>query len=551
MQGKTTAEGEKRKSHSLYEPTESMLASQREFDRRKNEIRPEDDPFWEQRGGKGARHLQRYDTLPEKAPRALKDCIDTITPLPNNSRLLTPTQATIFASYHKDEAPKSKQITALSSNSHLLTPTKASSLAEYHHPPSPREKPLTPRSNSGEVAAASHPYSPPAECRLFELTTNRKCAAYEKKIIDTDPRENGWRSLVTPVDPRSPLPAPREIVHHDNPYKEVKSKLFSPTIASVRQQWQAQAEGGEGDLDLDGVSLNGHGEDQHSVSVSPEKASRSHQKRFSQIHSRLHEPTAAHIASQWCNRPPSPAESTSGHRRQSAPGARADSVPAVQAKTTQAQLLNRRAKYVPPDDGDIAKRPSPATRGTQRSKSVPVLGRIYISPRPPPVTERKFSLRTPRVTQPAAEPAQSPYIALVNDAAPTPVVSRGRDSRPEPSTTVEQSGSEDRERESRLSRLFPEVTRAIETLQEETNPSLQDVSSHRHLSLGGDDRDEELLRRPQGDCEAEETAVEEIGRGGGVESTEGLPVDGKGEPARGADAETTEREDTEEVALVE
>jgi hypothetical protein len=539
------AEGEnseKRKPHNLYEPTESMVASQREFDRRRSEIRPEDDPFWEQRGGKCAKHLQRYDTLPEKPPKSLKDCVEMITPLPNNSRLLTPTQATIFASYHKEEAPKGKHITALPTNSHLLTPTKASSLGEYHPPAPPREKQSTPRSNSGEVSAASQTYSPPINSRLLELTTNRKCAVYEKKIIDADPREDGWKSLVAPLDPRSPLPSPREVVPHENPYKEVKSKLFNQTIASMQQQWHAQS---VVDEDFNGQSLNGQEEDQRSsVSVSHERASRRHQNRFSQIHSRLHEPTAAHIASQWRNRPPSPATSVSvtGSRRQSAPGSgAAECVPAVQAKTTQAQLLYQRAKYVPPDDGDIAKRAPPGgTRaGQQRSRSVPVLGRIYAPPRPPPVTERKrTSWRSPPASH-NVEPAQSPYAALVNDTAHTPVVRRaGRGSE---ELEPEESESEDRERESRLSRLFPEVTRAIETLPEETNPILRSLSSESHP------REEEGVSAARPQREGETTGK------GSVELNQQLKGQEQPVMVAVADGQTTELDDRdrEGVAAVE
>lgn len=114
-----------KKNKTLHDPTESMLASQREFERRKNEIKPEDDPFWEKRGGKCSKIFIKFNDLPEKPQKSLKECVEQILPLPNNSRLLTPTQATLLLVYHKENIIKEKHITNLPNNSHLLTPTRS------------------------------------------------------------------------------------------------------------------------------------------------------------------------------------------------------------------------------------------------------------------------------------------------------------------------------------------------------------------------------------------------------------------------------------------
>lgn len=514
---------EKRKPKSLYEPTESMLAAQREFERSRKEIRPEDDPFWEKRGGKCGKSHLKHEEVPERSPKTLRESAEMVQPLPTDSRLLTPTQATIFASYHKEETPKEKHIAALPPNSHLLTPTKASSLGEYHPPPK-----SSPRSNSSDTApvtssSSSQIYSPPPNSRLLELTTNRKCAIYEKKIIDTDPREDGWRSIITPGDSKSPLPAPPE-VHHDNPYKNVKSKLHNPTVASVHQKWCDPRSSSEDAELFDSVvdsQIYGGRSGSESVPTSPRSAR--NQKRFSQIHSRLFEPTAAHLASQWCNRPNSPPVVTATvNRRHSARNT--DTVPAVQAKTTHAQLHKQRAKYVRPDDGDLAKGKRAPAAESKRSKSVPVYGRIYIPP-PPPVTERRSSWKPSSHVDHFGEPS-SPFATLVNDTQ-TPLANRrtgvealalqlNGTGNTDPEMMVADTESsfhpdqdEDHAKESRLSRLFPEVTEACEVIKEEINPLVPPTQEQNDEPTL---QQEQLDGNPDGRFEDREKVVYEIER---------------------------------------
>lgn len=483
---------EKRKPKSLHEPTESMLASQREFERRKHEIKPEDDPFWEKRGGRNGKLIIKKEELPKKSPKSLAETVELLTPLPLNSRLLTPTQATIFGLYHKEEPPKEKHISALPATSHLLTPTKASSLGEYHPTPSPKEKPLTPRSHSGDVSSHSHQkYTPPPDSRLFDLTASCKNAKYEKKIIDTDPREDGWKSIIAPARPRSPLPVPPEIPqHHNNPYKNVKSKLFNPTIASVRQKWCDPHEGGEV-IDGEGISTqdDDHREPQAASEAPHEPSASSHNHhRFSHIPSRLLEPTAAHISSQWCNRPTSP---TLERKKSNSP--QTVHIPAVQAKSTQAQLHSQRSKYVAPDHGDIAKKKA----STRRSQSVPTLGRIY-NPPPPPVTERRSSLRSPR--SPASGEVASPYSNLVCDVE-TPFLNRARDDADDHSNLHENI-----DKESRLSKLFPD---AAEATGDGTNPFFDATESC--------DDDDKKIQSPEIISDHELVAHEDIPQNADVE----------------------------------
>eukprot|EP00392_Amoebophrya_sp_AT5.2_P019600 g20515.t1 len=95
-------------------------------EKRKGEIKPEDDPFWEKRGGKGGDTMPRYEEVPARPPKPIKEALKTLQPVDKSSHFLATTKAAASATYHKVEPKKELKVAPLSPTSHLLTPTRAS-----------------------------------------------------------------------------------------------------------------------------------------------------------------------------------------------------------------------------------------------------------------------------------------------------------------------------------------------------------------------------------------------------------------------------------------
>jgi hypothetical protein len=408
----------KRRPKSLYEPTENMLASKRELEQRKQQIKPEDDPFWEKRGGKGERLYPKYpDVTVDK--RLQRDHHGNVIPLSSSSKLLTPTRASICGSYHKDrQSHASKQISPLPDSSHLLTPTKASSLGEYH-PSSSLSPPKSLSSNS-----QASPIAQGHSTTLLELTANRRASAWEKKPEpEVDPREEGWKNiLLEPKNPGFREVSPVPVAHHSELYKDVKSRLYSPTIASSHQMWihfhENHGEGGMRDdlmLDEDGIEVStsnlwlDEGSDHHSQEKEHVYREGEYQPyysyaqtRYANICSRLHDPTAATKAAMWSNRMPSPPPRRRSSEQINGP-------PQVEAKMTTAQQHNRREKFTRFDSKDLGgKEKRQETRaGTgarakgSRSESAPVFGRIYVPVYTPIASRAQLTQRFPRSVSPS------------------------------------------------------------------------------------------------------------------------------------------------------
>jgi hypothetical protein len=403
----------KRRPKSLYEPTENMLASRRELEQRKQQIKPEDDPFWEKRGGKGERLYPKYpDVTVEK--RQQRDHHGNIIPLPSSSKLLTPTKAFIRGSYHKEQDHTSKQISPLPVSSHLLTPTKASSLGEYHTATS-----LTPPKS----AVSNSPVTQGHSATLLELTANRRASMWEKKPEpEVDPREEGWKNIL--LDRRNTgfrevTPVP--VAHHSELYKDVKSRLYSPTIASSHQMWIHFHHGEEGStrddlmLDEDGIEIStsnlwldegsDHHSEEHVYREGEYQPYESYaQARYANICSRLHEPTTATKAAMWANRMPSPPP-----RRRSSD--QISGAPQVEGKTTTAQQYNRREKFTRFDSKDLGKERATGAAGERRaagskgkmprSESAPVFGRVYVPVYTPIASRAQLVQRFPRSISPS------------------------------------------------------------------------------------------------------------------------------------------------------
>jgi hypothetical protein len=424
MEGDNEAlEGRRRKPKSLLEPTENMLAAKRELETRKNQIKPEDDPFWEKRGGKGERLYPKYSEVTEKP---LKDNHGNVLPLSPSSRLLVPTKAAIRGTYHKEEdATHSRNICPLPTSSHLLTPTKASSMGEYHTSPA---SPSSIRGASASVSASASQPSQPALAMhsptLLELTANRRASAWEKKPEpEMDPREEGWKNiLLGRKNPGFREVAPVPVARHNEHYKDVKSKLYNPTIASAHQMWVHSASGGgELILDEDGVErdmshlLLDEGSDHHSAEDQMPRGdshvSLSHSK-YANICSRLYDSTTATKAAMWSNRVASPPP-----RRQSL----TSRPPEVEAKMTKAQLYGKREKFVRVDSKDlqeIEKTHRPRHRHSagdlqSRSASAPIFGRIFVPVYTPIATRAQLMQRFPRSLSPSPRRASGPPVTHV------------------------------------------------------------------------------------------------------------------------------------------
>lgn len=392
----SSSKAKRRKSKTLCEPTESMLAGLKELEKRKGEIKPEDDPFWEKRGGKGCDLLPKYKEVPHKAPRPINETLELLKPLEKSSRLLTTTKATINGAYHKDEVKKELHVTPLPQSSHLLTPTKAS-IAAVFTPPVTEEPPKSPVRSTSPFRENS---------RLSDLTAARRASAREKadNSRGVDNRELGWNEYFARSGQRkhsvpSAAPSPSSASNEGTPtastpdsankqprtgpYKNVKSKLHNPTVASVRQMWVAEAPGGE-------VNEEVRMDPAAKAAADEEEIRRRSHSPYAYVNSRLLEPTASVRSSMWSNRPNSPQQ-----QRQSLSPRRDDvTPPSVEGKATKAQLFNQRQKYVkhdPKDVGAISKvnpKKNAIDQGSPPYNTKP--GRIYS---PVPGMIRKLSSR--------------------------------------------------------------------------------------------------------------------------------------------------------------
>jgi hypothetical protein len=411
----------RRRPKSLMEPTANMLASQRELEKRKNEIKPKDDPFWEKRGGKGARFYPKYDNI-EKSSKLVQ--LDQVTPLPQDSRLLTPTRAAVFGTYHKETPKKDKSISPLPVTSHLLTPTKASTRAEYHSQ-IPPDQPVAKSQPRDKSPPRENPSDQPSTSTLHDLTVNRKSAQWEKKEISVDPREHGWTNILIHPTKKSPTrnidfldmnPLPPPVDPATNPYKKVLSKLYEPTVASVACMWTGDADTGDEQTSLyvddSGIERDTPGEtntnngvheargrrasrgSRGSPSPSPEK--RPVNKKYALICSRLMDTTVAIEASSWVNR-----DQGSPRRRHSIVNL---PPPAVQAKPTKAQIYGQREKFVHFDDKDIGRENNRKKKSHRSSSAPPVPGRVYC---PVPVSPHLAS-RAQLVQRPVRDASPKP-----------------------------------------------------------------------------------------------------------------------------------------------
>jgi hypothetical protein len=386
-----------------------MIAARRELETRKNQIKPEDDPFWEKRGGKGERLYPKYSDVAEKP---LKDNHGNVVSLPPSSRLLVPTKAAIRGTYHKEEDTKNSCPLPISQLSHLLTPTKASVMGEYHTAPASPSS-IRATSASGSTQPLQQPAAVGAHSpTLLELTVNRRAAAWEKKPEpEMDPREEGWKNILHGRKSTGCFQeaAPVPVARHNEHYKDVKSKLYQPTIASSHQMWVHSPNGGDEDCVESNSLLLDEGSDHHSEALhQPSHGDTSFHGRYANICSRLHDPTAATKAARWSNRVASPPP-----RRQSMGGHLAGP-PEVEGKMTKAQQYGRREKFVRVDSKDlqeIEKSSSHphrhhATEADQlqllsRSASAPVFGRIFVPVYTPIATRAQLTQRLPRSLSPA------------------------------------------------------------------------------------------------------------------------------------------------------
>mmetsp|Transcript_26661 Transcript_26661/g.39606 ORF Transcript_26661/g.39606 Transcript_26661/m.39606 type:complete len:654 (-) Transcript_26661:137-2098(-) len=352
-----------KKSRSLYAPTQSMIAAQKELERRKVEVNPVDDPFWEKRGGKGAQFYPKFREVPEKPPRSMTETLEHVSPLPASSRLLSPTKAYECGTYQKQSPKKPKLTAKLPENSHLLTPTKASSCSEYSPPPKPSPSSQSrSRRGSGDSTTLQLSTSPNGT-RLFDLTATRKQKVIEKRGHNIDPREQGWKSNTKPDNKESPNYTKPSV---PNAYKDVKSKLLNPTVASVRQQWTPEKqEGSEDDVGevLDPVPTG--------CEVKKHTGHTNH--AYDYVGSRLHESTTSNKASMW-----------TGAQQESAP-VRVNKVPEgpppnAALKETKAQQYSKREKYTKPATRDIREVDKQEGRVSRVSPVPHQPGRMYVPP---------------------------------------------------------------------------------------------------------------------------------------------------------------------------
>jgi hypothetical protein len=333
-------------------------------------------------GERQASKVQENSTILQKSPakkieepptpdKSLEDYLQHMVPLSATSRLLSPTQANLLGAYHKEDPIEIsyKNVQPLPSESHLLSPTTASKQCVYQPPPP--HKTARPTSPTAIV---------PVSDRLTAFNTARKAGIYEKKVVETDPREEGWdgslKSAHLPSEPETPEKSKR--------YRDVRSKLLTPTTASKHGQWTAssssspckaapdvviptRATSPPSDAQPSGASKgkgkvgaeNFSARDSTGRSV---RASSPSKGPLNNVGSRLHNPTSASKHGRY----QSPAER---EPPKSAPAARLTSSPAVSGKTTTAQRSSQRAKYVPVQDAaDVG---GAAGKGRVRASSAP------------------------------------------------------------------------------------------------------------------------------------------------------------------------------------
>ena len=291
------------------------------------------------------KQAEKEEVIP---PKSLEECLKRVTPLLATSHLLAPTQATHHGAYRtykekEDTTKEHKPVKPLPSTSHLLAATTASKHYVYHPPPPP--KPIV-RPGSPEYDVSN---------RLTNLTACRKAAKYEKKVIETDPREQGWVSQVTSsvhLEEATEGTSPRRSsTPTSRVYRDVKSKLLTPTAASKHGQWAAASPSSPVRAGQDVVTP------QRSTSRGP----------HSNVQSRLYRPTTASQSGRYqpggtdtvsTKQTPSPTRSSTPNSQ-----TRRSASPIVSEKTTAAQRGAQRSKYVAPqDEADVARaRPSSAS----------------------------------------------------------------------------------------------------------------------------------------------------------------------------------------------
>ena len=258
----TSPSRRRRQSKSLLDPTASMVCAMKELELRKGEIKPEDDPFWEKRGGKGSARGPKFKDVPMRSARPIKETLEHMQPLDPSSHLLAPTKAATEGTYHKPEPKKELKVTPLPPTSHLLTPTKASEAAHFTPPPTTAERHPKPSPRT------SSPVQRRDSSRLLDLTKACQASVWTQQAKhEADPREHGWdeffarksqrqrrhsaghvqalqsiRTQSAPSPERStppgqPAKATTGSKTRNKSYKDVPSKLHNPTVASVRQMW--------------------------------------------------------------------------------------------------------------------------------------------------------------------------------------------------------------------------------------------------------------------------------------------------------------------------
>jgi hypothetical protein len=296
---------------------------------------------------------------PEKT---LEECLQTLTPVSPDSRLLSPTRSSRNNGFHKDEqiVSNSKHVKPLSISSHLLASTAASKHSAYQPPPK----------NSSRSSTPTRPVH--VSERLTAFNASRRAAAFEKKVVEVDPREKGWDgTLTSPFNAHPPelsaVGSPgKDGKHKVSPspiYRDVKSKLLKPTAASRHGQWTSSPVSSPCKASPDVVVR----------SPSPTRGSYRH------VSSRLHKPTTASQACRYLTKEEQEAAAAASPSNQNASSPPRNSTPTVSRprsasvtkKSTVAVRSAQRPKYeAVQDPHDIAikttKRPSSAPPGRGR-----------------------------------------------------------------------------------------------------------------------------------------------------------------------------------------
>lgn len=375
---------QKPKRKSLFAPTASQISAQREMERRRNTIDPNDDPFWEKRGGKSEhlftkdRHKVEQSELSPPNPHKNLD----VSPLPSSSHLLTETKASKCGIYRPPNANAKEvgpPIAPIPLSSHLLTPTKASRLYEYKSPPKEIDASailLRPRSRSPE------PVKLP-ESLLHAMRPTQACisATYVRKdnAQYRDPREIGWKSktrlsndlhksiseIVGMNDNRIEETSPTAN-KEDSKFKNVQSKLHTPTVASSHSKYKSpqQLEIEQEDEILTELAALNTDEDGNEKRASYSGA----YGTYSNVTSKLYEPTTAVLAGAW-NRDPEFDFVEPINLDQIMPTRLSSLSPTVQSRlmeSTSAYESSRREKHHQVDAADVGS----VEKAAQRRKSI-------------------------------------------------------------------------------------------------------------------------------------------------------------------------------------